>query len=153
MAKYWLHCYHLHVDGKKMSKSIGNILYTNTLVEKGYDLSEIRFFLLYGHYRKKLNYSDKRMQSVTERLRRFKEQVKKIKDRAGSTTDADTEVARKIKEAFKERMDDDLDVKGAFDNVADLVSRIDIRNLSPTDASGVNKVLKEVDKVLQVIFQ
>jgi len=152
MARYWLHCHHLHVDGKKMSKSIGNILYTDTLREKGYDLSEIRFFLIYGHYRKRLNYSDKRMQSVTERLRRFKEQVKQIKDRAGSTTDADTEQARKINEAFEERMDDDLDVKGAFDNVAIVVKSMDIRNLTPNAASRVTKTLKEVDAVLNVIF-
>jgi cysteinyl-tRNA synthetase len=152
MARYWLHCHHLHVDGKKMSKSIGNILYTDNLLEKGYDLSEIRFFLIYGHYRKRLNYSDKRMQSVTERLRRFKEQAKKIKDRAGSTTDADTEAARKIKEAFQERMDDDLDVKGAFDSVVAFVSGMDISNLPPTTASGVIKVLREVDEVFQVIF-
>jgi cysteinyl-tRNA synthetase len=152
MARYWLHCHHLHVDGKKMSKSIGNILYTDNLLDKGYDLSEIRFFLIYGHYRKIMNYSDKRMQSVTERLRRFKEQVKKIKDKAGHTTDADTEAARKIKEAFEERMDDDLDVKGAFDNVSALVSCMDIQNLTPNAASGIIKTLKEVDEVLQVIF-
>jgi cysteinyl-tRNA synthetase len=151
MARYWFHCHHLHVDGKKMSKSIGNILYIDTLRERGYDLSEIRFFLIYGHYRKRLNYSDKRMQSVTERLRKFKEQVKKIEGVAGPTTDTDTEAARKIKEAFQERMDDDLDVKGAFDNVSNLVSRIDIQNLSPTEASGVIKALKEVDEVFQVI--
>jgi cysteinyl-tRNA synthetase len=152
MAKYWLHCHHLHVDGKKMSKSIGNILYTDTLQERGYDLSEIRFFLIYGHYRKKLNYSDKRMRSTTEKLRRFKEQVKRIKDRAGPTTDTDTDVTRKIKEAFQERMDDDLDVKGACDNVVALVSNIDVRNVTPDTASGVIKALKEVDEVLQVIF-
>ena len=152
MAKYWLHCYHLHVDGKKMSKSIGNILYTDTLQEKGYDLSEIRFFLLYGHYRKKLNYSDKRIQSVTERLRRFKERVKKIEDRADHTTETDTEPAQKIKEAFEERMDDDFDVKGAFDNVSSLVSRIDIQKLSPIEASGVTNALNKVDEVLKVIF-
>jgi cysteinyl-tRNA synthetase len=152
MAKYWLHCHHLHVDGKKMSKSIGNILYTDNLLEKGYDLSEIRFFLIYGHYRKKLNYSDKHMESVTKRLRRFKEQVKKIENIADHTTDADTESARKINDAFQERMDDDLDVKGAFDKVADLVSRIDTQNLSPTEASRIIKALKEVDEVLQVLF-
>jgi cysteinyl-tRNA synthetase len=152
MARYWLHCHHLHVDGKKMSKSIGNILYTDTLQERGYDLSEIRFFLIYGHYRKKLNYSDKQMQSITERLRKFKEQVKNIESVAGPTTDTDTEMSRKIKEAFEERMDDDLDVKGAFDNVAALVSDIDIRNLTPNAASGVTKALKELDGVLQVIF-
>jgi cysteinyl-tRNA synthetase len=152
MARYWLHCHHLHVDGKKMSKSTGNILYTDTLQEKGYDLSEIRFFLIYGHYRNKLNYSAKRMQSVTERLRKFKELVKKIKGRADSTTDADTEAARKIKEAFQERMDDDLDVKGAFDTVVDLVNGMDMRSLTPRIASGIIKALGEIDKVLRVIY-
>ena len=152
MARYWLHCHHLHVNGKKMSKSIGNILYTDTLLEKGYDLSEIRFFLLYGHYRKKLNYSDKHMEFVTKRLRRFKEQVKKIEDKADPTTDADTEMSRKIKEVFEERMDDDLDVKGAFDNVVTLVNGTDMKNLAPTTATGVIKALREIDDVLQVIF-
>jgi cysteinyl-tRNA synthetase len=152
MARYWLHCHHLHVDGKKMSKSIGNILYTDNLLEKGYDLSEIRFFLIYGHYRKRLNYSDKRMQSVTERLRRFKEQAKKIKDRAGSTTDADMEMSRKIKEVFEERMDDDLDVKGAFDNIVVVVNSMDVKNLTPNTASGVITALNDIDEVFQVIF-
>lgn len=92
------------------------------------------------------------MHSTTEKLRRFKEQVKKIKRRASSTTDTDTEQARKIKEVFQERMDDDLDVKGAFDNVSALVSGINIRDFSPTEASGAIKALKAFDKVIQVIF-
>jgi cysteinyl-tRNA synthetase len=152
MARSWLHCHHLHVDGKKMSKSIGNILYTDTLQEQGYDFSEIRFFLIYGHYRKNMNYSDQKMRTITEKLRRFKEQVKKIKGRAGHTTDADTEMARKINEAFHERMDDDLDVKGAFDNVSALVSGVDMRNITSSAASGIIKALGEIDGVLQVIF-
>jgi len=78
--------------------------------------------------------------------------VKQIKGRAGQFTDADTEAARRIKEAFQERMDDDLDVKGAFDNVVAVLSGIDIRKLTPDEASGVIKTLKELDKVLQVIF-
>jgi hypothetical protein len=49
-------------------------------------------------------------------------------------------------------MDDDLDVKGAFDTVTDLVSSMDGRNLIPSTASGIMKALKEVDEVLQVIF-
>lgn len=152
MARFWLHCAHLHVDGKKMSKSVGNILYSDNLKKQGYDMSEIRFFLIYGHYRKTMNYSAKRMRATTERLRRFKEQVKKIKNRAGSTMDANTEVARKIKGAFQERMDDDLDVKGAFDNVNDVVSGMDGRNLGPSTASGIVRALREIDEVFHVIF-
>jgi cysteinyl-tRNA synthetase len=152
MARYWLHCHHLHVDGKKMSKSVGNILYTDNLEKQGYDMSEIRFFLIYGHYRKNLNYSEKRMSATTERLRRFKEQVKKIKNRVGSTTETDTEEARKITAAFRERMDDDLDVKGAFDSVIDLISGMDGRKLIPSTHSGIIKALRDIDEVLQVIF-
>jgi cysteinyl-tRNA synthetase len=152
MARYWLHGAHLHVDGKKMSKSVGNILYTDNLQKQGYAMSEIRFFLIYGSYRKTLNYSAKRMRATTEKLRRFKEQVKKIKGRAGSTTDTDTEQARKIKEVFQERMDDDLDVKGAFDSVSALVSGVDRKDLTPGMSSGIIRALREIDGVLQVIF-
>jgi len=45
MSKFWLHCHHLYVNGKKMSKSTGNTLYTDTLLERGYRMDEIRFFL------------------------------------------------------------------------------------------------------------
>jgi cysteinyl-tRNA synthetase len=152
MARYWLHGAHLHVDGKKMSKSIGNILYTDDLQKQGYAMSEIRFFLIYGQYRKTMNYSAKRMRAATERLRRFKEQVKKIKRRAGSTTGRDMDVSQKITEAFQERMDDDLDVKGAFDNVCDLVARVDMKDLTPATASGAIRALQEIDEVLQVTF-
>jgi cysteinyl-tRNA synthetase len=152
MAKYWLHCHHLHVDGKKMSKSVGNILYTDDLKKQGYAMSEIRFFLIYGPYRQIMNYSKKRMRATTEKLRRFKDELKKIKGRVSSTTETDTEVARKIKEVFQERMDDDLDVKGSFDSVSAFVAGVDIENLSPNDAAGVIKALKEIDEVLQVIF-
>jgi cysteinyl-tRNA synthetase len=152
MARFWLHCHHLHVEGKKMSKSIGNILYTDTLQKKGYDMSEIRFFLIYGHYRKRLNYSDKQMRSTTEQLRRFKEQVKKLKIKAGSTTDADTEQVRWIQEAFRERMDDDLDVKGAYDKLSDQIYGIDIKNLPQNAASGIIRELNKIDEVLQVLF-
>ncbi len=152
MARYWLHCHHLHVDGKKMSKSIGNILYTDNLEKQGYAMSEIRFFLIYGPYRQTMNYSAKRMRATTEKLRKFKEEVKKIENKAGSTTDKDTEQARRIKEAFQERMDDDLDVEGAFDAVSALVAGVDIKALTPGAASGIVRALREIDEVLQVIF-
>lgn len=152
MARYWLHCHHLHMDGKKMSKSVGNILYIDDLQERGYDMSEIRFFLIYGPYRQTLNYSDKRMRATTEKLRRFKEQVKKIENKAGSTTDTGTEQARNIRNAFQERMDDDLDVKGAFDSVSALISGADMKNITPSEAAGIIKALEEIDEVLQVVF-
>ena len=56
-SKYWLHGGHLFVDGKKMSKSKGNVYYPSDLLAKGFSGEQLRFFLIYGPYRKKLNFT------------------------------------------------------------------------------------------------
>ena len=152
MARFWLHCHHLHVNGQKMSKSKGNIYYTEDILSKGYTVSELRFFLIYGHYRKKLNYSKDAMRSAAERLRSFKKKVADIGRVAKRASSADAKTVREINTAFSKRMDDDLDVKGAFDQVAHTLSQVDVKGLSPATASGFIKGLKEIDEVLQVIF-
>ena len=152
MARYWLHCHHLHVNGKKMSKSRGNIYYTDTLLEQGYDASEIRFFLIYGHYRKKLNYSNNKMRSTVDKVRKFKRMVRIIEDRARQPTEFNGGWAQSIKKTFTEKMDNDLDVEGAFDGLYGLLSRTRVRDLRPGEARAITKTLREIDRVLQVIY-
>jgi cysteinyl-tRNA synthetase len=152
MAKFWLHCHHLQVNGQKMSKSKGNIYYTDTLIKQGYDMGEIRFFLIYGHYREKLDYSDDKMRSAADRLRKFREMVKEVKGRAGQEAEPDGKVTRRIKGVFAERMDNDLDVRGAFDGLCGVLSELEFAGLKPTETSGAMKALWEIDGVLRVIF-
>ena len=151
MAKFWLHCHHLHVNGQKMSKSKGNIYYTDTMLEQGYDIGEIRFFLIYGHYRETLNYSDKNMRSATDKLRAFREMVNEVKGRADREADLDGVVTRRIKGIFSERMDDDLDLRGAFDGLYGVFSELDREDLKSVEASAIVKALREIDGVLRVI--
>ena len=152
MAKFWLHCHHLHVNGQKMSKSKGNIYYTDTLLEHGYDIGEIRFFLIYGHYRETLNYSDKNMRSAADKLRAFREMVNAVKGRADQEAKPASEAVQRIERVFAERMDDDLDVQGAFDGLYGVLSEREPMELKPTEASGIMKSLREIDGVLGVIF-
>jgi hypothetical protein len=49
-------------------------------------------------------------------------------------------------------MDDDLDVRSAFDAVDERLSAIDEETLRPEEASGIIRSLREIDSVLQVIF-
>ncbi len=79
MSRFWLHCCHLHVDGQKMSKSKGNIHYIETLQALGYSLAEIRFFLIYSHYRRTLNYSDGAIAITTEKLRSLRRTIGALK--------------------------------------------------------------------------
>ncbi|MEN6311972.1 MAG: cysteine--tRNA ligase, partial [Acidobacteriota bacterium] len=55
-VNYWLHCHHLVVDGKKMSKSKGNFYVLGDVLKKC-SRREIRFLLLSTHYRKMLNFT------------------------------------------------------------------------------------------------
>jgi cysteinyl-tRNA synthetase len=151
MARFWLHCHHLQVNGQKMSKSKGNIYYTDTMLEQGYDIGEIRFFLIYGHYREKLDYSDQNMRSAAEKLRKFRKMVAKIEGRANQGADLHGSIAERIKDTFAEKMDNDLDVKGAFDGLYGVLSDIAIEELKPTEALGMMKTLGEIDGVLRVI--
>ena len=55
-ARNWFHITHLRVEGKKMSKSLGNLYTLEDLAKKGYSAMEVRYVLLNGHYRKPINF-------------------------------------------------------------------------------------------------
>jgi len=152
MARYWLHGRHLLMDGHKMSKSKGNIVYVGDLLDKGYTAAEIRFFLIYGRYGKTRSFSYDRMQTISLILRKFREKVAGVKKRVGSAAPAECETATLLQQTFLENMDNNLDVKGAFDGLNRIVMKIDIGLLKPSDAADIIKSLKKIDDVLKVIF-
>ena len=130
MARFWLHCHHLLVNGRKMSKSRGNIYYTDMLSREGYSMQEVRFFLIYEHYRKDLNFSADNMASAVRGLREFKGHVRAIKRRASSSAAKDSAISEKILKIFSEHMDNDLSVRDAFDGVHAIMAGLDIHSLT-----------------------
>ena len=152
MAKYWLHSQHLYVNGQKMSKSKGNILYTDSLQRLGYTMAEIRFFLIYGHYRERINYSEKQMGMAIEKLRSLKTIIKKIKYKAGIKPDVKSKVVQSLINIFSKNMDNDLNVKRAFDGIYTILSSVHIDTLKPAEAAGIITILREIDEVFKVIF-
>jgi cysteinyl-tRNA synthetase len=152
MAKYWLHCHHLYVNGRKMSKSKGNILYTETLRGRGYDASEIRFSLIYGHYRQKIHFSDTRMRRDKEKLSAIKAKVASLAKIAGRRSGRRGRISNMLEVSFSRHMDNDLDTRSAFDIVYNIMSHIQPKGLAPSEASGVIRSLGEIDHVLGVLF-
>ena len=152
MARYWLHCNHLYVNGKKMSKSKGNILYIDDLEKQGYSAREMRFFLMYGRYREKMNYSDKQISESVGKLRSFKKITRKIKEKATKKRRYDDILPRRIKKTFMKNMNDDLDARVAFDGLYGIISNLEVNKLKPQTASGIMGTLREIDEVFQVGF-
>lgn len=152
MARFWLHCNHLYVNGRKMSKSKGNILYTDTLRKQGLGMAEIRFFLIYGHYRERISYSERQLHTDIDKLRSFRSIVKKIDGKAAHKADSGGKTVQSLRKTFARHMDDDLNVKEAFDGLYGIVSNVKIADLGPVEASGITETLKEMDEVFKVIF-
>jgi len=64
LANYWLHNGMVKVGGEKMSKSLGNFTTIRDLLEK-FDSMAVRLFVLQGHYRKPLDFTDEALEAAT----------------------------------------------------------------------------------------
>lgn len=56
-VRYWLHNAHITIEGKKISKSLGNTVYLHNIVDKGLDPLALRYWFLTGHYRTPMNFT------------------------------------------------------------------------------------------------
>ena len=92
------------------------------------------------------------MDSAVDKLKRFREMVYNIYNKAEKRDYPDEKISHRLKQVFVEKMDNDLDVKGSFDVLYKILSGINIDILEHSEASGIIKSLKEIDEVLKVIF-
>ncbi|MEM5521809.1 cysteine--tRNA ligase [Sulfitobacter sp. AS59] len=75
MARYWLHNEMLQVEGKKMSKSLGNFFTVRDLLDQGVPGEVIRFVMLSTHYRKPMDWTEKKREEAEKTLRTWRELV------------------------------------------------------------------------------
>jgi cysteinyl-tRNA synthetase len=83
-VNYWLHNEFLVMDKGKMSKSSGNFLTLQYVIDQGYDALDYRFFLLGGHYRSQLTFSWESMESAKNARKSLLKQVAKLVENAGT---------------------------------------------------------------------
>ena len=117
-VKYWLHGAHLLVEGKKMSKSLGNFFTLRDLLAKGYTGREIRRELVSAYYRETFNFTCEGLDGSRTALARLDECVGKLREVAGATT---SDPDAKLIEDFTSAMDNDLNVSAAWGIVFDWV--------------------------------
>lgn len=140
-----------------MSKSRGNVYYPNDLLAKGFRKDHVRFFLIYGHYREKLNFTWKNLAETSRKLDSFKSMVQALeKAESPNSWEKAEKLANSIISSFEARMNDDLDVKAAFDTiyttVAALHKRMKQGKLDVEEVQAAMRSLRRMDRFLQVIF-
>jgi cysteinyl-tRNA synthetase len=113
-VKYWLHAAHLMVEGKKMSKSLGNFFTLRDLTKREFSGREIRYLLLSSHYRETFNFTLDGLEGARSALGRIDECVGKLRELAGTETG---EPEPELIQRFTESLDEDLNVAAAWDKV------------------------------------
>jgi cysteinyl-tRNA synthetase len=157
-ARFWLHGEHLLLEGKKMSKSKGNVAYCHHMLDKGYTPEHIRFFLTYGPYRKKINLTDRKFKKTADALDAFRALVSHLEKPQGNDRSQGTmkDMIDELRRCFEEHMDDDLDVKAAFDELFEALKKLvhlkSEGELSDKDSEAACEELWRIDGVLRVIF-
>ncbi len=141
-ARYWMHNAFVNVDNEKMSKSLGNFFTVRDIVEK-FPYEVIRFFILSGHYRMPINFSDELLKSAQNGLERIMTAVESsdfiLGNASGLAPDdaAVKELSDAVAEAkasFIANMDDDMNTADAITSVYTLV-RVLNTHLTAKDVS------------------
>ncbi len=150
-VKYWLHGAHLLVEGKKMSKSLGNFFTLRDLLAKGFTGREIRYLLLTAHYRETFNFTLDGLQGARAALTRIDECLTKLRELASSATAA---ADSPLLNEFSAALDSDLNIAGAwgaiFEWVRDTNRKLAENTLAPAAAAAALAAWDKVDSVLGV---
>ncbi|MCG6111609.1 MAG: cysteine--tRNA ligase [Paracoccus sp.] len=112
-ANVWLHNEMLQVEGKKMSKSLGNFFTVRDLLDQGVPGEVIRFVMLSTHYRKPMDWTEAKARDAEAVLRRWRGLV------------AGIEPATSPAPALIEALADDLNAAGAVAVLHDLARQGD----------------------------
>ncbi len=155
-VNYWMHCEHLMVDGKKMSKSLGNFYTLRDLIEKNINPKAIRFTLANSNYRQPLNFtieSVKDNEKTVKGIQNFVDRLKTITNKIEN--DSIKVFVDKAQEGFENAMDEDLNVPLAmsfiFEFQKEVNKLIDNESIGKTGANEALNFMKKIDSVIGVI--
>ncbi|MFA7329676.1 MAG: cysteine--tRNA ligase [Candidatus Delongbacteria bacterium] len=156
-ASTWLHSEFLLVEGKKMSKSLGNFYTLRDLLEKGLDPVAIRYTLLSVHYRAQLNFSFEGIEASAQAVRRLRD----LNARLGRTPagpgsgDKARHLTATCESEFTEALDDDLNLAGALGHLFTWVREVNALLDSGSPDAGELQLLQawlgRVDGLLDVL--
>ena len=136
-SRYWMHNGYINIDGKKMSKSLGNFFTVRDIL-KEYDGEIIRFFMLSAHYRSPINFADTLMEQAKSAVERVYTCIENLEFMLGNASDipASEELKEELddcRKKFRNAMDDDLNTADAIASIFDIVY---LANTKLTSASG-----------------
>jgi len=140
-VQVWMHAGFLFVDGKKMSKSLGNFITIEDLLKK-YSANAFRMMVLAHHYRTPLDFSDAVATSAKKNLTEFLTFLGKLMMPGRKSGISGFDI-QKYKTEFESAMEDDFNTPKALAVFFDLMSEANpkLADMSKSDAKAIHAFL------------
>lgn len=150
LANFWMHNGHITIDGRKMSKSLGNVVLVKDALQK-YSGETIRFFFLNTYYRNPIDYTEEVLNQSKNSLEKIKNTVLRLKNALSFSSDdsISEEVLNYvllIKDRFFSSLDNDFNTPEAITSLFMLSKKANLL----LDHQNINK--SEVELLLNTFY-
>lgn len=143
----WIHTGMVQVNKEKMSKSLDNF-FTVREVLKAYDAESVRYFLISGHYRSQLNYSQENLDQARSSLERIYTALRDVEP-----VECDLE-GNEFVAKFRKAMDDDFNTPEALPVLFELAKELNrVKESDVVQAGQFAFILRSIGNVLGVAQQ
>lgn len=156
-ARYWMHANMLNVNGQKMSKSFGNYFLpfeiiegTTAIFSKPFSPQVIRFFMMMGHYRSDLDFSNDALLAAEKGYERLTEAFHKVGKLPLSETSQVENLLQEIKANAADAMNDDFNTSkliAELFELATIINKIDSKDLTARQSD-----IEQIDLIIQGYF-
>lgn len=152
IANYWIHNGMVNIDGEKMSKSLGNVIWAKDMIAKiGGDV--LRWLMLSTHYRSPLNINEEAIDTATKELDKVRTSMKQgyvklsLADKAFSTQYDET-----LFTSFLSAMQDDMNTPNAFAVMFETNKQLNAAlRQREIDYMKVSELMTAMEKMLDVL--
>ncbi|MBI2134236.1 cysteine--tRNA ligase [Candidatus Woesearchaeota archaeon] len=153
-VNYWMHCAHLIVEGRKMSKSLRNFYTLRDVIEKGHSARAVRYLLLSTHYRQQLNFTFEELEAATKTVEGIIDFIDRLKEADGKNHDT-SQIIKKATTEFENAMDDDLNISEGLASVFWLIKECNKllaeSKIGKQEAKKIMAAMRRFDKVMGVM--
>ena len=156
-VRYWFHVEFLTVNGSKMSKSLGNIYTLEDIEKKGFEPVVVRYFIMSGQYRQKLNFTFEALENAEKTLESIMGFVERLASHKKFSEKSNKEFMETAKAAhlkFFQSLDDDIDMPNALASMHSLIKEtnrsLDKNALSKEDTAKVLDIMLSFDEILGI---
>jgi len=151
-ASFWMHNEFLEVEGKKMSKSLGNFYTMRDLIARGIEPIDVRFAMLQAHYRAVFNFTFDGVTAARTARAKVQDYVYDVVDVAGSLRASVSDgVGQQLTDTVSQALADDVHTPRALAALFVFMNEHPARALTPADAASVVDALRVVNEVFAVI--